>query len=158
MQKEDYFPQFEKLLLPWLGRAMKSFDFHLADELAHAGITLSKHQIILLRILSLKDGIPQNDLAFITDRDKTSLTRLISNMERKGLVKRKTCDSDKRVNNIFITQKGLEEAKMAFPLIIDEIDKIQQKINAKEIKTTIKVLKQIITFTDRKELPLIILK
>ena len=158
MNKEDFFPQFEQLLLPWLGRAMKSFDFHLADELAHAGITLSKHQIILLRILSLKDGIPQNDLAFITDRDKTSLTRLISNMERKGLVKRKTCDSDKRVNNIFITQKGLEEAKMAFPLIINEIDKIQQKIKAKEIETTIKVLKQIITFTNRKELPITILK
>ena len=158
MNKEDFFPQFEQLLLPWLGRAMKSFDFHLADELAHAGITLSKHQIILLHILSLKDGIPQNDLAFITDRDKTSLTRLISIMERKALVRRKTCESDKRVNNIFITQKGLEETKMAFPLIINEIDNIQQKINAKEIETTIKVLKQIITFTNRKELPITILK
>ncbi len=158
MQKEDYFPQFEKLLLPWLGRAMKSFDFHLADELLNAGISLSKHQIILLRILSMEDGIPQNDLAFITDRDKTSLTRLISTMERKGLLKRKTCETDKRVNNVFITQKGLEEAKMAFPLIINEIDNIQQKINAKEIETTIKVLKQIITFTNRKELPITILK
>jgi len=88
MRKEDYFPQFEKLLLPWLGRAMKSFDFHLADELLNAGISLSKHQIILLRILSMEDGIPQNDLAFITDRDKTSLTRLISTMERKKLLKR----------------------------------------------------------------------
>ena len=158
MQKEDYFPQFEKLLLPWLGRAMKSFDFHLADELLNAGISLSKHQIILLRIFSMEDVIPQNDLAFITDRDKTSLTRLISTMERKGLLKRKTCETDKRVNNVFITQKGLEEAKMAFPLIINEIDKIKQKIKAKEIETTIKVLKQIITFTNRKELPITILK
>ena len=137
---------------------MKSFDFHLADELLNAGISLSKHQIILLRILSMEDGIPQNDLAFITDRDKTSLTRLISTMERKGLLKRKTCETDKRVNNVFITQKGLEETKMAFPLIINEIDNIQQKINAKEIETTIKVLKQIITFTNRKELPITILK
>ena len=158
MKKEDYFPQFEKLLLPWLGRAMKSFDFYLADELLNAGISLSKHQIILLRILSREDGIPQNDLAFITDRDKTSLTRLISTMERKGLLNRKTCETDKRVNNVFITQKGLEETKMAFPLIINEIDNIQQKINAKEIETTIKVLKQIITFTNRKELPITILK
>ena len=137
---------------------MKSFDFHLADELLNAGISLSKHQIILLRILSMEDGIPQNDLAFITDRDKTSLTRLISTMERKGLLNRKTCETDKRVNNVFITQKGLEETKMAFPLIINEIDNIQQKINAKEIETTIKVLKQIITFTNRKELPITILK
>lgn len=158
MHKKDYFPQFEKLLLPWLGRAMKSFDFHLADELLNAGISLSKHHIILLRILSMEDGIPQNDLAFITDRDKTSLTRLISTMERKGLLNRKTCETDKRVNNVFITQKGLEETKMAFPLIINEIDNIQQKINAKEIETTIKVLKQIITFTNRKELPITILK
>ena len=77
MQKEDFFLQFEKLLSPWLGRAMKSFAFHLTDELLNAGISLSKHQIILLRILSKQDGIPQNDLAFIINRDKTSLTRLI---------------------------------------------------------------------------------
>ena len=158
MNKEDFFPQFEKLLLPWLGRAMKSFDFHLADELANAGIALSKHQIILLRILSLQDGIPQNDLAFITDRDKTSLTRLISTMERKGLLKRKTCKLDKRVNNVFITQKGLKETKNAFPVIINEIDNIQHKLDTEEIETTIKVLKQIITYTNRKELPLTILK
>ena len=158
MNKEDFFPQFEKLLLPWLGRAMKSFDFHLADELANAGIALSKHQIILLRILSLQDGIPQNDLAFITDRDKTSLTRLISTMERKGLLKRKNCELDKRVNNVFITQKGLKETKNAFPVIINEIDNIQHKLDTEEIETTIKVLKQIITYTNRKELPLTILK
>ncbi|MAJ51946.1 MAG: MarR family transcriptional regulator [Flammeovirgaceae bacterium] len=158
MNKEDFFPQFEKLLLPWLGRAMKSFDFHLADELANAGIALSKHQIILLRILSLQDGIPQNNLAFITDRDKTSLTRLISTMERKGLLKRKTCELDKRVNNVFITQKGLKETKNAFPVIINEIDNIQHKLDTEEIETTIKVLKQIITYTNRKELPLTILK
>ncbi len=158
MHKEDFFPQFEKLLLPWLGQVMKSFDFHLADKLLNPGVFLSKHQIILLRILSNQDGIPQNDLAFITDRDKTSLTRLISIMERKGLLTSKTCESDRRVNNIFITQKGLEETKTAFPLIINEIDKIQHKIDAQEIKTTIKVLKQIITFTNRKELPITILK
>ena len=158
MNKEDFFPKFEKLLLPWLGRAMKSFDFHLADELTYAGVNLSKHQIILLRVLSLRDGIAQNDLAFITDRDKTSLTRLISNMERKGLLKRKNCKLDKRINKVFITQKGLEETKNAFPIIINEIDNIQRKLETNEIETTIKVLKQIITYTNRKELPLTILK
>ncbi len=158
MNKEDFFPKFEKLLLPWLGRAVKSFDFHLADELAHAGVTLSKHQIILLRVLSLQDGIVQNDLAFITDRDKTSLTRLISNMERKGLLKRKNSKLDKRINRVFITQKGLKETKNAFPIIINEINNIQHRLDSNEIETTIKVLKQIISYTNRKELPLTIVK
>ena len=158
MDKEDFFPKFEKFLLPWLGRAMKSFDFHLADELANAGITLSKNQIILLRILSLQDGIPQNDLACITNRDKTSLTRMISTMESRGLLKRETCESDKRVNNVFITKKGLKETKDAFPIIMNEIDNIQHKLDTEEIEITIKVLKQIITLTNRKELPLTILK
>ena len=79
-------------------------------------------------------------------------------MEHKGLLKRNPCETDKRVNNVFITQKGLEETKRAFPLIINEIEKIQHKIDTKEIKTTIKVLKQIIIFTNRKELPITILK
>ena len=79
-------------------------------------------------------------------------------MERKGLLKRKNCKLDKRINNVFITQKGLKETKNAFPIIINEIDNIQHKLNTNEIETTIKVLKQIITYTNRKELPLTILK
>ena len=115
---------------------------------------LKKKQIIHLRVLSLRNGIAQNDLAFITDRDKTSLTRLISTMERKGLLKRKNCKLDKRINNVFITQKGLKDTKNAFPIIINEIDNIQHKLDNDEIDTTIKVLKQIITYTNRKELPI----
>ena len=45
------------------------------------------------------DGpLPQHDLAFLTDRDKTSLTRLLSTMEKKNLVARITSSEDKRVN------------------------------------------------------------
>ena len=62
-------------------------------------------------------------------------------MECKGLLKGKPCETDKRVNNVFITQKGLDETKTAFSLIINEMDKTQHKIDAKEIRTTIKILK-----------------
>ena len=79
-------------------------------------------------------------------------------MKRKGLLKRKNSKLDKRINKVFITHKGLKETKNAFSIIINEIDNIQHKLDTDEIETTIKVLKQIITYTNRKELPLTIVK
>jgi DNA-binding MarR family transcriptional regulator len=151
IERSDIFPQFETLILPWLGRANKALHFHLADVLSSSGITLTRQQIILLRVLTKRNGIPQNDLAFITDRDKTSLTRLITHMEVKDLVTRKVCEEDKRINKIFITKRGLEKAKIAFPIIIREIIKSQRDIDPQDLETTLIVLKKIINNTNCKE-------
>ena len=71
------------------------------------GIELTKVQLILLKKLNEMDGQPQNNLAFLTNRDKASLARLITTMEKKNLVARIPSKSDHRINNIYITKHGL---------------------------------------------------
>ncbi len=140
--------EIDKTILPWLGRTMKALDFYIADEFTSHGLSLTKAQIILLRKLTMNDGIPQNNLAFITDRDKTSLTRLIHTMEKKELVWRKTDEHDKRINLVFITQKGKQTLEDAFPILKDVNEKITDGISVETINTTIETLKQIIKNTD----------
>jgi DNA-binding MarR family transcriptional regulator len=122
---------------------MKGIDLFMADFFKANAIYLTKVQIIMLRILSQNDGQPQSNLAFLTDRDKASLTRLITTMEKKGLVKRVESDADRRVNHIFITDKGKEELTAAIPIIKKAIDIIQTDLSADERKATMKVLEKI---------------
>ena len=63
-------------LLPWIGKTAKFMDYYIADYMKVQGIDISKQQFIVLKHLQDQDGRKQNDLAFITNRSKTALTRL----------------------------------------------------------------------------------
>ncbi len=135
----------EQSVLPWLGRTMKALDFFIANQFAKYGVALTKVQFVLLRVLSRNNGIPQNDLAFITNRDKASLTRLVNTMERKELVKRESSESDKRVNLIYITQKGRDVLSAANPTLQKINEQVQNDLSQSEIESTIRTLKKIST-------------
>lgn len=75
---------FEDTLGPWFGKTMKMMDFYFQDIFKSLSFEITKNQWIVLKKLSANDGTIQNELAFITDRDKTSLTRLITTMVRRN--------------------------------------------------------------------------
>lgn len=82
MEKEIII-NIEKTILPWMGKTSKAIDYFLDDKLKEGGIELTKVQLVLLKKLREMDGQPQNNLAFLTNRDKASLARLITTMEKK---------------------------------------------------------------------------
>ena len=113
------------------------------DYFQKNGIDLSKEQWLVLKYLHEKNGQAQNDLAFITDRSKTSLTRLITTMEKKGLVCRTNCRQDNRVNHIYYTDKGEAIFQKSLPLFNKVIEDLIDGVSSKEIEQTISVLKKI---------------
>ena len=140
---KDVLAGLEDTMLPWLGRAMKSIDFFVLDHFHASGLELTKTQMIILRILSKNDGQPQQNLAFLANRDKTSLTRMINTMERKQLVTRVQSKDDKRINHIYITEHGKELLTAAVPVVKKAVEEIQKGITKEEIVQTIHVLKKI---------------
>lgn len=141
--EENTFSELDKTILPWLGRTMKAIDHFLNDQFEAHGLNLTKAQIVVLRVLSTRGDIAQNSLAFITNRDKTSLTRLIDTMEKKGLVTRSSDPSDKRIKLVSITEEGKSSVKTAIPMLHEIIKKIQADIDLPDLQTTIEVLKKI---------------
>lgn len=113
------------------------------DKFESSGIPLTKAQMIALRVLSRQNGIIQNNLAFITNRDKASLTRLIDTMEKKELVSRTHSSNDRRVKQVFITEKGKTLIESAMPVLDEMMKDVQKGLSQKEIDDTIKVLKKI---------------
>jgi DNA-binding MarR family transcriptional regulator len=143
MTKKLVYSALEQTLLPWITMSGKLFGDIITHVFRENDLDLSREQMIVLKHLCDEDGRIQNDLAFITNRDKTSLTRLVSNMEKKGLLDRVQCQDDHRCNKIFITEKGKKGFKEAFPIVTDVANKIQENLTQEEIESTIKTLKKV---------------
>jgi DNA-binding MarR family transcriptional regulator len=150
--KQEEIMNMENTLLPWMGRTMKVLDYFIADKLRENGCELTKVQLIMLKKLKEIDGQPQNNLAFLTNRDKASLARLLNTMEKKNLVARIPSRSDHRMNHIYLTKHGDDMLKQATPILHDIIKQIQEGISQNEIDAVIKTMKKIIKNINSEEL------
>jgi len=126
-----------------IGLTSKLLGIYINDNLQLQGQKLTRNQFIVLKILSKRDGICQNDLAFITERDKTSLTRLISSLDAKGMVKRKIADDDHRKKMIFVTKKGVHNLQEAWPIMTKLEDKIAKGIDSNELANILSLLDKV---------------
>ena len=143
MKKEEVNVDFENSIGPWLGKTVKILEYHLQEMFNHHGLDLTKEQMIVLKRLYNDDGLSQNELAFLTLRNKSSLTRLLSKMEKKGYISRQQSKEDKRINNVYLTQKGKETFILTKPVIKKMITKMEKNITASEKKQIITVLKKV---------------
>jgi DNA-binding MarR family transcriptional regulator len=136
--------ELDKTMMPWIGKSMKVIDYFIMDRFAEKGIGLTKVQWLLLKRLKEINGQSQHNLAFLTNRDKASLTRLLSTMEKKNLVARIPSEIDHRINHVYITAHGEKVLKSAMPVVEEMISEMQTGISEKERVLAIKVLKKVI--------------
>lgn len=135
---------FNKTLAPWIGKTSKMLNMYIADIFQKNNIKVTKQQWIVLKVLHEDhDGIIQNELAFITDRNKASLTRLINVMERNNLVIRIPSKEDSRKNLIYITKTGKQLFLKMKPLMLKSIKILQEGITDNEMKSFINIMTKI---------------
>lgn len=143
MDNDSEIIDYDNCIAPWLGKTIKIIDFHLQELLKENNTNLTKEQMIVLKKLHENDGLNQNELAFLTLRNKSSLTRLLVKMETKGYIIRKQCKSDKRINKVYLTNSGKEKFKKTRPVIKKMIDIVEQDITDYEKEMIIKILQKI---------------
>ena len=143
VKKEDTHIDFENSIGPWLGRTIKLLDYVLLESLKSEDLDLTKEQMVVLKKLHDNDGLNQNELAFLTLRNKSSLTRLLSKMEKKNYIIRRQSLKDKRVNNVFLTNLGKSIFLKAKPVIKKMITDMEQTITKREKEQIINTLKKI---------------
>lgn len=135
---------FNKTIAPWLGRTSKMMHEYITDVFHLNNISITKQQWIILKILvENPEGIIQNELAFITNRNKASLTRLINGMEKNELVTRIQSKEDSRKNIVVLTKNGNDLFLKTKPLMLESILKIQNGISENEMKIFIQILTKI---------------
>lgn len=132
-------------LIPWLGRTAKMLDHYQNKELQSNGFDLTKEQFVALKILSECNGTSQNKLACITNRDKTSMTRLVNTLEKKNFIARIPSKEDKRINQLFITKAGDKILNNVAPYVVENVNFLQKGVSKEEIELVIDVLTRIQT-------------
>ena len=124
--------ELEKSILPHLGKTVKLLDLYIEDQFADAGIPLTKLQYVFLMIIQRNQAQPQNSLAELTGRDKTTFTRNIRTLERKNLVQRDFSPSDRRNKLVSITPLGEEYLELARPILKAIIGETEKDISREE--------------------------
>ena len=87
-----------------LARTARSMKRALEARLSEFNVTAS--QYIVLAQLEDDDGISLSQLGERLYFDNPTMTGIIDRMERDGLVERRRVADDRRVINVFITEKG----------------------------------------------------
>lgn len=87
----------------------RMLDENLARDQRFAGVSLTGATWApLIYLHELGDGVSQKDLAKRVGIDGSSLVRLIDSLVDQGLAERRSSDADRRVRQIFLTNRGRE--------------------------------------------------
>ena len=91
-----------------------------------------------------KDGISPGKLSEKLEMKKSSLTRLLNNMEKQGCIYRKSDDTDKRITKLFLTEKGIKRRRIAKDTVLRFNERIMSQVTEDELEAFVK-LSRIIT-------------
>jgi DNA-binding MarR family transcriptional regulator len=90
------------------GKASTAIARRLQKNFKMAGIDITIEQWSVMYHLWKLDGLSQQQLCDATFRDKPSITRLVDNLEKLGLVKRVASKDDRRINKIYLTSQAAD--------------------------------------------------
>jgi len=95
-----------------------------------------------------KGGIPVTKIAPNMGIEPTSLSRLLNTMEDKGLIYREKDTVDRRVVNLFLTEKGLELKKISKKMVLEYNNYIFSHIDESEWEAFFRVIEKITALTN----------
>ena len=116
---------------------------YLAEVFKKNNVNLTAEQYLVMDALWNEGTLTQQEIAFIIQKDKNSVTQFIDNLEKKGLVTRSVAKEDRRVNNIMVTQEGMELKDSTKQLAIDTMNKALEGIPEEDVQTFVDVLKKV---------------
>jgi DNA-binding MarR family transcriptional regulator len=98
-------------------RIVKVIPRHLDADLAReAGLTASEYTTIMHLSEAPNRELRMADLAAATDLSASRMTRLVDDLQRRGLVTKTASSSDARGNVAKLTPRGMAKLKSAWPV------------------------------------------
>lgn len=125
-----------------IGKTSRLISNRLSRNLSEFNVT--SEQWSILASLWEKNGCTQQDLANIANKNKASITHLIDNLEKRGLVYRQSDEGDRRNNLIFLTEDGRNMKESLSKIVKKTTKDFTSGIDKKDLKVSKKVLKKIV--------------
>ncbi|WP_313798904.1 MarR family transcriptional regulator [Cytobacillus sp.] len=130
--------KIEDCLCFLLGKTFHKVSHRGKERLSEFGLT--PVQFTILHLLWEKDGQKSIDLAKRLLLDGSTITPIVDRLVQNGLIERRQDPADRRINLIYLTQKG-KELELPLNKAMDEVnDTVKQGFNEDEIEVFKKVL------------------
>ena len=113
----------------------------LALQFSEAGFNVTAEEWAVLLILWNKGAQTPGMIADVTFRDRTTVTRLVDGMVKKGLIERGTDPDDRRKSILKASDRALKLKDNLVPIARDLISEAQAGLCADDIQTTVRVLR-----------------
>ena len=104
------------------------------------GIEMTPEQWTVMYYLWSRDGVTQQELCNLTFKDKTSMTRLIDNLEKLSCGERIPSKRDRRSNIIKLTDKGRSLEPVTRPIVMGVIGEALATLSQEDIEVACRVL------------------
>ena len=114
------------------------------------GIPLTSEQFRVIMHLWTNDGCSQQELALMAKRDKAAITRIIDLLQDKGLVMRVVDETDRRSNQIRLTNAGKQLEAPAAQCAQNTLDIALQGLSEAEIQAGMTMMKTALTNLTKK--------
>ena len=132
-------------LAGWVG-----FNLRMAQEATFQAFSHRSQEIgespgrfATLTLISRNPGISQTELSYANGRDKSSLTPVVEDLVRRGLVERKRMDHDRRAYRLSLTADGKKMLALMTRCAREHERVLDVIIGARDRKRFIDVLKRL---------------
>ncbi len=132
--------EFIGYLIKSSGRA---FANQVNAKIKELGLPITVEQVGIIFRLFFFPGSTQTEIAEFFFKDKTTITRVLGTMEKNNLLVRVPSESDKRINLLYLTNKGKEVQEVLAKVAMETSLKSTNNVDPKELEIAKKVLRQI---------------
>ena len=134
------------------GMATTAVARRLQKNFRNAGLEITIEQWSVLYHLWKEDGLSQQEIGNRTFRDKASITRLIDNLEKLGLVIRVASKDDRRINLVCLTDAAKPLQQKTYELANQTMNEALQNITKDEIEIVKNVFQRVYDNLTNKDL------
>jgi DNA-binding MarR family transcriptional regulator len=118
------------------------YELHLTFQ--SKGLDITPEQWAVLNRLWEQDGLSQVEIAERTFKDKPGTTRILSLLEKKGIVVRRRDAEDGRVIHVFLTGTGKHLREKLIPCAEEVLAKSGQDLTEDEVAQLKQILAKIL--------------
>ena len=112
----------------------------LSASFRKSGINLTCEQFVVMDTLWRQGKMTQSTIAAMMHKDKNSITQFIDSLERKKLVRRHERPTDRRVNEIEVTEQGESLREKTIKVATDTMHMVLKGLSVSDLDALEKLL------------------
>ena len=105
---------------------------------------IAPEQYGIMKLLDEGNIVNVSEIANLTDKDKSTITRMVNAIEKKGFITKETDKTDKRVQRIKLTKLGQSTVENVSEVISKNIDDINVSVSDEEYDIFMKIFDKIL--------------